>query len=260
MDIGGVITRSFERLGMRGAPALLNQLSRFNKGRVDTATLPSGETISFPACDPYWCRYLYAGVPYEPDVEAILKRYAPGRVLIDCGANIGYWSVRARGLGFRNAIAIEANAGHIALLRRNYAGRVIHAAVHARSEEMLAFDGDGATGAVGPDGQPVPSLALADLDIIGPCLVKLDIEGVEIPAIEGAAGLDAIFVYEDWPRSGMPVTHWLLERGYCIRGFDESRIETLQEAFDFNRRTNSRYGPSNLVAFSRQPASICEAQ
>ena len=83
--------------------------------------------------------------------------------------------------------------------------------------------------------------------------MKLDIEGAEIAAIEGAQGMDAIFVYEDWPKSGMPVTRYLLEQGYSLFGFDMTPITTHAEAFAFNSRTTDVYGPSNFVAM-RQDA------
>jgi FkbM family methyltransferase len=249
MNPAAALTRSFEALGLRGAPTLLTYLSKTVLSRqVATVTLTGGQPISFPAYDPYWARHLYAGVSYEPDVEAIFRRLAGGRVLIDCGANIGYWSVRATELGFSDAIAIEANDELIPLLKRNYQGRVIHAAVHSRSGEELHFQGAGATGRVGESGATVRSIALADLEVGTPAVIKLDVEGAEIAAIEGAAGMDAIFVYEDWPKSGMPVTRHLLENGYSVSGFDMSPIRTHAEAFAFNERTTRRYGPSNFVA------------
>ena len=195
MNFAASLTRSFEALGLRGAPTLLRYLSRaLPAAGAATVTLPGGQEISFPAHDPYWCRYLYAGVPYEPDVEVILRRLAPGRVLIDCGANIGYWSVRAGELGFTAAIAIEANGALIPYLTRNYDGPVIHAAVYSASGERLCFSGEGATGAIGESGKPVQSIALKDLDVDGPAVIKLDVEGAEIPAIEGAEGMDAVHI------------------------------------------------------------------
>src|SRR5205085_2625120 len=97
-------------------------------------------------------------------------------------------------------------------------------------------------------GKPVRTIALADLGISGPALVKLDVEGSEVAAIEGAGSLDAVYVYEDWPRSGMPVTRWLLEEGFKVSGFDLTPIRDLSDAFAFNRRTTQSYGPSNLIA------------
>lgn len=255
MNCAAALTRSFEALGLRGAPTLLSYLSKTALSReVATVQLAGGQTISFPAYDPYWARCFYAGIPYEPDVEAILRRFAPGRVLIDCGANIGYWSVRANELGFNEAIAIEANESLIPLLERNYQGTVIHAAVHSRSGEELCLEGGGATGRLSERGKPVPSIALVDLNVAGPAVVKLDVEGAEIAAIEGAAGMDAIFVYEDWPRSGMPVTRYLLEKSYSVRGFDTTPINTHADAFAFNKRTTREYGPSNFVAMRRPPS------
>jgi FkbM family methyltransferase len=249
MTFPALLTTTFEKLGLRGAPTLLTGLSKTPLSRrLATVTLPAGQTISFPAYDPYWARYLYAGVPYEPDVEVIFRRFAKGRVLIDCGANIGYWSLRAKELGFSGAVAIEANESWIPLLKRNHDGEVLHAAVHSRSGLPLHLGGEGAAASLAEKGKPVQSIALADLNLSEPVVVKLDIEGAEIPAIQGAGNMDAVFVYEDWPKSGMPVTDWLLEEGYSVSGFDMSPIRTLADAFDFNKRTTDVYGPSNLIA------------
>jgi FkbM family methyltransferase len=249
MNLARPITRLFDRAGVRGAPTLLRYLSRTPLAKqVATVALPSGQTISFPAYDPYWARHLYAGVPYEPDVEAIFREFAPGRTLIDCGANIGYWSARAKELGFKESIAIEANATLIPFLQRNHSGPVHHAAVHSVSGETLWLEGEGAAASLGAGGKPVRSLALRDLDVTGPVLIKLDVEGAEIQAIEGAHGMDAMFLYEDWPKSGLTVTDYLLKNGYSVLGFDQTPIRSLGEAFAFNRTTNARYGPSNFIA------------
>jgi len=240
------VTCALELLRLRGAPTILRCISPLF-GRLLTKVIIDGVPLTFPAYDHYWCRYLYARAPYEPDVEAIFRNYGSGRLLIDCGANIGYWSARHRSFGFTDAIAIEANPKLVAILRRNH-HKVIHAAVHSRSGETLLLEGDGAIGAIGERGVPVPSLALADLEIEGPVLVKLDVEGAEIPAIEGARGLDAIFVYEDWPSRKMEVTRHLLASGYDVRGFDETRIRSVDDAMAFNARTRTAYGPSNFVA------------
>lgn len=249
MNPPALLTTSFERLGLRGAPTLLRYLSKTRLARqLATVRLPAGQSICFPAYDEYWARYLYAGVPYEPDVEAVFRRFAHGRTLVDCGANIGYWSARAAELGFNEAVAIEANEALIPLLERNHRGRNLHAAVHSRSGLTMRLGGEGAAASLGKTGKPVRTIALADLGISGPALVKLDVEGSEVAAIEGAGSLDAVYVYEDWPRSGMPVTRWLLEEGFKVSGFDLTPIRDLSDAFAFNRRTTQSYGPSNLIA------------
>jgi FkbM family methyltransferase len=249
VNFPGALTALFEKAGMRGAPTILSRLSRFKRleRRVATVSLPGGQRISFPAYDPYWCRYLYAGKPYEPDVERIFHALGKGRTFIDCGANIGYWSVRHKEFGFTDAIAIEANPRLIPFLKKNYTGTVHHRAVSARSGESVVFSGDGAIGHISRNGEAgiaVPTLALRDLDPDGPALVKLDIEGAEIAAIEGLGDLDCILVYEDFPRQGMKVTRHLLDNDWRI--FDD-RMNPVTSA-DQVSADLGRGVPRNLVA------------
>lgn len=248
------LTIGFERAGIRGAPTLLWHLSKIGplRRQVATATLPGGQLISFPAYDAYWCRHLYAGRPYEPDVERIFRQLGKGRILIDCGANIGYWSVRHRDFGFTQSIAIEANPKIIPFLRRNHEGAVHEAAVYSVSGQELVFSGEGATGHLGTGyverpGGPVTrvrTLALSDLDIREPALVKLDVEGAEIAAIEGLGDIDAILVYEDFPRQGMKTTQYLLEQGWKL--FTDGMVAVTsveQVSADLGRGV-----PRNLIA------------
>lgn len=246
-----------ERAGLRGAPTLLKHLSKVGSlnERIATVTLPTGQQISFPAYDAYWCRYLYANAPYESDVAALFRRFGKGRVLVDCGANIGYWSARHRDFGFTRAIAIEPNPKLLRFLRMNFSGEIRDEAVYSVSGETLMFSGDGAQGHVGEGhigvvGTPYPvrSLALKDLEIDGPALVKLDVEGAEIPAIEGAAGMDAIFVVEDFPTRGARVMHYLLERDFKLFAYVGGAIVPVKSAKDLPDVRNIDCCPVNIAA------------
>jgi FkbM family methyltransferase len=256
--LASALVRSMEALGVRGAPTLLRRLSRVRALRTElaTVTLPAGQRITFPAFDPYWARYLWAGVPFEPDVEAIFRRFAPGRVLVDCGANIGYWSARASELGFAGVVAIEANADLIPLLRRNAPeARVVHAAIYSESGKLMHLGGtdDHAAASLAATGKPVQSISLRDLarDIQAPLLVKLDVEGAEIPALEGAGDIDAIYVIEDWPSARN--ARWLLDHDFSLFGFANTprSLASVDDVIAFNRETVADLGPSNLLAVAR---------
>lgn len=273
----GLIVRIFEKLRLRGAPTLLVLLSKVPHLRRSLAVVRVGHRrIVFPAFDPYWSRYLWASAPYERDVEEIFRKIGRGRILVDCGANIGYWSVRASDFGIKQVVAIEANRELVPLLRENFRlngihGTVHHAAVYSISGQDLFLDHTAAhaQGGIGECGMPVRSITIMDaVKDVAPgqeLVVKLDVEGAEIPAFEGAHGLeDAIFVYEDFVRYDMVVTRYLLGRRMAIFGVAppgiQRRITTPEEALAFSLEFATRGGPSNLVACSTQKAPEVERE
>jgi FkbM family methyltransferase len=175
--------------------------------------VPAGGTLllqpghSFTGC--FWP----GGVDYyEPDVRALLLHLLkPGRTFIDCGANIGYFSVQAGGLVGRdgNVIAIEANPVTYELLERNLKkngfGIPIHCALSSRRGEVELFvpsDGD-VYSSLRADGlvknsvsyqsisvqsrtldEVVESLGLKRVDVI-----KIDVEGAELEVLSSAANV-----------------------------------------------------------------------
>jgi FkbM family methyltransferase len=272
------IVRSFEFLSLRGAPTILHMLEKIPalQRQMGTAKLRGGQTIRFPAFDSYWCRFVWANVPYEEDVAQIFRKIARGRVLVDCGANIGYWSVRAPEFGFTEVIAIEANRDLVPILRENFhlnhtPGVVHHAAVYSQTGQQLFLERteDHAAAGIGEKGMPVSSITIADAVKDVPSdreiVVKLDVEGAEISAFKGAESLhNAIFVYEDFVRLGMPVTSYLLERGMAVFGVSEfgrqGRVLTPEDGASFTLRNASPRTPTNLVACRPEKAAQLEAQ
>lgn len=238
---------------------------------LSTVDLPSGRKIRFPSFDPYWARYLWGGESYERDVELILRHLdaIPDKLLIDCGANIGYWTVRGSEteFGFRKILAVEANPHLIPLLSENLrlnhiAGEIIHAAIAEEEGRIVLLGGTDqhAVASVGGSGIPVPTVSLAGLigryrTLERTVVVKLDVEGSEISALRGApkgGDFDLYYIAEDWPCSGMPVVQFLLELDHAVIGVGSDgraeQIRSVEEAIGFNRRTTNVYGPSNFLA------------
>src|SRR5438067_252542 len=125
--LAAAIIRTTEALGVRGGPTLLRLLGGLGLGKnaISSVTLPTGKRMCFPTLDSYWGAYLWGRRTYEPDVEAIFRRLAviPNKLLVDCGANIGFWTVRlsAPEYGFSRFIAVEPNPHLIPILAENVA-------------------------------------------------------------------------------------------------------------------------------------------
>jgi len=184
----------------------------------NTVTLHEGGAPPFriDLSDGYWTRFALYRAPYEPEVGAVLRAAAGATPLFcDLGANKGWWTTRAAPL-FERVIAVEASGATFAALQEN-AGDLpnvtLHrAAIHARSGEVMRFVnthlshasarlmGDTPAG-TGDRIESVPTLAVDDLVPEGTAaLIKLDVEGAEIAAIDGAARAlrdGAVLIYED---------------------------------------------------------------
>jgi FkbM family methyltransferase len=137
-------------------------------------------------------------VPWE-----LLEHYLqPGKVVLDLGANLGACALVAAARGCR-VIAVEAHPDNVQLLRASAAAnqftqlQVVHAAVSDRPG-VLRLVHDGPYGLIAPDGVGDGGLEvvartvddiLAELDVGHVDLVKMDIEGSEVAALGGMAGL-----------------------------------------------------------------------
>lgn len=166
--------------------------------------------------DGYWTRFALYRAPYEPEVARVLRAASGATPLFcDLGANKGYWTTRAAPL-FDRVIAVEASAATFADLSdnaRDVPNVTLHrAAIHARSGEEMRFVNTHLSHASArleadlPAGgqdrvETVGTRAIDDLVPEGvAALIKLDVEGAEIAAIEGAGralGDGAVLIYED---------------------------------------------------------------
>ncbi|HIK06680.1 MAG TPA: FkbM family methyltransferase [Trichormus sp. M33_DOE_039] len=153
----------------------------------------------------------YPGVDtYEPDVRSALQYLLkPGNVFIDCGANIGYFSVLANTLVGKTGkvISIEANPITFNLLEKNLKlnnfGMPIHCALTTESKQevelFVPVEGDVYSslrkgGLVKGESvqsfkvlgrtldEIVKELGLSKVDV-----VKIDIEGGEINVLKSAS-------------------------------------------------------------------------
>ena len=166
--------------------------------------------------DGYWTRFYLYHRDYEPEVQAVLDA-ARGQTALFCdlGANSGLWSVYGSAL-FERVLSVEAARETFRRLSENVAAlpgvEARRAAVFARSGEILRFvnvhqshasahlaldAGAGANDTV----EEVETICIDDMVPQGvAALIKLDVEGAETAAIDGAARAirqGSVFIYED---------------------------------------------------------------
>lgn len=174
----------------------------------------------FPFADGYWSTMVLKDEPYEVELEAFFRAIRDvDFVLLDCGANFGYWSVFVSGkaLGAKTSVAVEAASVNFDKLAANAAlngGRFkpLHRALGEQSGEIVEIRGykHEAFSAAGPANAPVIDrvetlsldgmLAIPEVAAARRLVVKLDVEGVEKEAVRGGRTLlagDSILVAED---------------------------------------------------------------
>lgn len=205
LQAGSIATEAF---GHRGYGLGCRLVGTFAQQRDLIVRLNEDAAFAMPFCDAYWSRLLNRNYEYEEEIEAFLRSVRSGQyVFVDCGANFGYWSVLAssRPYGSQQAIAIEASAANARRLRQNAKlnenrFRCVHAAVGGSGAGLVRIVGTKheklATIPVvepAPDAVEMLSLdRLVDTGVIDaqlPIVIKLDVEGVEIAALQGARSL-----------------------------------------------------------------------
>jgi len=184
--------------------------------RMIDVRLNEDALFCFPYGDGYWSLLLDRKFRYEADIEAFFLGIADADyMLIDCGANYGYWSVLTTStrFGAHRAIAIEPSSSTFAILSENArlnANRFsclhraigeAHGTAHLDSakHESASIVGDGS----GEEVAVIPLDSLIDDGHVaadGRYVIKLDVEGVETQAIAGGKRLlqsDCVLICEE---------------------------------------------------------------
>lgn len=182
-----------------------------------TTDINSTSQFIFNAADPYWNKLLLSGYTYEAKIFALLKCVRDQDVFfLDCGSNYGFWSVLAssKECGNKQVLAIEAGSEAYTWLMRNRALNgnrfdIIKKAVFRTRGNILHFSTENHPSARRLDAstefyEEIETTTIdKSLEQAGntkPVIIKLDVEGAEIAAIEGAAknlAGDALLAYED---------------------------------------------------------------
>ena len=232
----------------------------------------------FYLADSYWSKLVCQGFSYEPEIERVLKAVdSLDYLFLDLGANHGYWSVlvSSGSCSHKRVVAVEPVKSNFASLclnnqlndcrftairsavceqsgrqvginvnpdsLANEAASALHKPGHALSEsewvESVSID------------QLVSRFATQDQ----PVVIKLDVEGLELEAIRGAAQTlrrEFLLVYEDHgadPASA--VSQYVLDCGLSVFHLEYGNYTPVTDVRDVNSiKTNPNKG-YNLFAY-----------
>jgi FkbM family methyltransferase len=164
--------------------------------------------------------------------ELLFRLIRPGDFVIDAGANIGYMSVLAAAAGAR-VVSFEPNPDLLPILRKNvgtagdvrpvalgatcHTSALVMPAGSARNTGLARLADNGDTGGVPVEVQTLDE-AIRERPVE---ILKLDVEGAEYAALEGAA--NALrerrirhIIFDDHQGATSPVVTKLLGCGYTI--------------------------------------------
>ncbi len=206
---------------------MTEQIGRFaDRDQICIVRLAEDTRFAFKIADAYWNRMLHRHYRYEPEITAALRLSQPiDYSFLDLGANLGFWSVMASSAAFgsRRTIAVEPVGANFEMLTRNRAlngerFEIRKAAItettcgdvaikfnpSSISNVSASVVSEPASYASGHT-EMVPSISIDELVVRESCadmplVIKLDVEGLEIDAMEGAKKTlerDVLIIYED---------------------------------------------------------------
>lgn len=245
--------------------------------------MASGGLFKIRLTDGYWTRLLIPGYIYEPETWLVLRRSLeiPNAFFIDCGANIGYWSVLcSQFLPEKFVIAVEASPSTYQQLTENAqlnqnkfetvwcalwdrdgesAVIVEHEERHAGSSIVNRREKIGKTGYTEHAVSTLTIDSIVDRyvkDQESKIVIKLDVEGAEIQSLRGASRSlrerDVLLWYEDHGQDAQCRTSEfvLKDLGLLVLYFDERmrphRMRSIEDVRGVKTDVHSGY---NFVAF-----------
>ena len=228
--------------------------------------------LEIPLKDPYWSQMICSKYRYEPEIQNfLLKNADPELSFVDCGANIGFWSVFAAiQIGVTEITSIEPNPEIFKILAKNLKinsveSKLIEGAISdEESKTVYLFVPRKRGFAVAGS---LTNLADSDLryevkvvslyeviskaiSVTSRVIVKLDIEGAEIAAFESIRTLldrDLLIIFEDHGNdSNSKNLKWFLENSSYNVYFIESsgncvRVENILQANRFKQDKRRGY-------------------
>lgn len=233
-----------------------------------------------PLNNPYWTQLICPQFKYEPEIEIFLLQLPKSNTFfVDCGANIGYWSLFvSKKLGIEDIVCIEPNIKNHEMLVKNLSFNSIEAKVHAKAigrigqqSDMLSVPkkrGFSVASSITNSSEgnyqySVEEISLFEILSEGfqchdSAIIKLDIEGAELSALDSIRSLldlDLQIIFEDHgSNASSPIVNWFLAnsdyRVYFLcpqRGLLE--IKSVQESNDLKSDKRSGY---NFVAASKK--------
>lgn len=194
--------------------------------------------MAYLANDEYVGRSLeHYGEFSEAEVHLLCELVSPGDVIVDAGANVGTHTVPlARRVGASGGVlAFEPQRPMFLLLCANVAVNGLwqvwpeHAALAGSAGTILVpeFDLEQRDNFAGlglgqwQEGEPVAAVRLDDHELLRCDLVKMDVEGMELEVLEGAAGTIArhrpiLYVENDREEHASALIEHLLGLGYDL--------------------------------------------
>lgn len=206
--------------------------------RADGVTLEAGMGLGRGL----WCAV--SGVGYEPELAIWLARLEPGNVVVDIGANIGAYAIRAAlAVGHAGCVvAFEPHPETAERLRRNTAMNrlsnviVVEAAASDRDDELVLEEGNRQSSARVIEGEgdfrmrvraTTVDTIVRDLGVRRLDWIKMDIEGAEPRALKGMVATIARyrprFLFENGV-SGSDTIGLLRGMGYRIGRYDRRGV------------------------------------